>query len=1098
MRGRVLLAGAVLSLIWLGATPSGQQPSSPGPQRVEGEILVKFKRDTPANRRDARLSSVGGRRLRRFNALDLDHVRIAAGRRIDDAISALRASGDVVSAQPNFVRHITASPPPNDFFWVNDITYGFYGMKKIRADQVWAAYTTGSSSIVVADIDTGVKYTHPDLAANMWVNPGEVAGNGIDDDVNGYVDDVYGIDTFNHDSNPMDDHGHGTHTAGTFGAVGNNHPGGTGNGTATVGVNWNLKILACKFLDAAGNGTDAGAIECFNYITAMKNRGVNIRVSNNSWGSYRDTSAPFPQLLKDAIDAAGTAGILNVFAAGNGGADGIGDNTDVMPHDPSSFTSPSIVSVAASDSADNRAGFSNYGAVSVDLAAPGVSILSTWRGDTTTCIGSPCAYRYLNGTSMATPHVAGAAALLLAQQPALPVSGVKSLLLSGAAPLPAWAGLVAAGGRLDVFNAANAVDANTPPTVSITSPAPGATFTAPAAVTISADASDTGGTVASVEFFAGATPLGIDTISPFSITSLGMPAGTYLLTAKATDNLGAVTVSAPVSITVTGLFTPAITLSASDLAFAKQRVGTTSATSQTVNVTNHGPGTLVFGSFNGAPPSSSFNVGGGDFQVQTNCPLTPAGLAPAAFCTFTFQFSPTAAGPRVASLSIGSNAAASPHSIGLSGAAFVVDEATVAQSISMAGSRLQQLQQVNGGWFFQAGQTNCGLGEGISCPNLVGVTALGLLAAFDRNPAQTSLLDSAVAAGQRLLAVKATVPTPLPFSQDLEFLIALSDATTDPQYAAAAADWFGVVKLAYPDAADRVDYDLVTRGTLAGWNMASLIRSAKAGGDGDYARAAAARIIEREADWAGINPTHDLLGKGSLLWAVHDLGGFETTLAAYRTFLLGAQDGSGTWDDGNLQATAYAVMGLAAVGGAGTDQAIQAAVGAFIASQLPSNGWPFSAAFPDEYSPLDAEILRAVATLFSTQAGSSVLVTPAQLSKVTFSKVTKSGATTMVAKERAGAKAPAGYTLVSGLAYDVATSARVGGHITVCVATPWAATSEANADVRLLHRERGRLVDRTIRRGPRAPDAESAQVCARVTSLDGFAVALRKKHRGRR
>ncbi len=132
----------------------------------------------------------------------------------------------MLAAQPNYIRRITAAPPPNDFLWVNDTANGFYGLKKIQADLVWAAphNTTGSSAVVIADIDTGVKYTHPDLAANMWINPGEIAGNLIDDDANGYVDDVHGINALTHSGNPMDDHGHGTHTAGTFGAVGNNGP----------------------------------------------------------------------------------------------------------------------------------------------------------------------------------------------------------------------------------------------------------------------------------------------------------------------------------------------------------------------------------------------------------------------------------------------------------------------------------------------------------------------------------------------------------------------------------------------------------------------------------------------------------------------------------------------------------------------------------------------------------------------------------------------------------------------------------------------------------------------------------------------------------
>lgn len=962
MRGRLFLFGALLTLISLGATPSGQQPSPGGPQAVDGELLVRFREDAGTARRDVALAAIGGQRIKRFEAIATDHVRVPRGRRAADLIATLLATGDVVAAQPNFIRRIVSAPPPNDFFWINDATYGFYGVKKVQAHLVWAPphSNTGSSSIVIADIDSGVKYTHPDLAANMWVNPGEIAGNGIDDDANGYVDDVHGINALTGSGNPMDDNGHGTHTAGTFGAVGN-------NGVGVVGVNWNVKILACKFLNASGSGSDAGAIECFNYITAMKNRGVNVRVSNNSWGGYRNPSAPFPQLLKDAIDAAGNAGILNVFAAGNDGV-----NIDTYPHDPASFTSPSIVSVAASRENDGRASFSNYGATTVDLAAPGVDILSTYIDVPDQ--GCFDCYAYLNGTSMAAPHVAGAAALLLAQSPAqMPISTLKSLLLGNVDTVGAWSGKVASGGRLNVFKAANAEAINLPPTVSITSPLPGATFQAPATVTITAATADATGTVTNVEFFAGAVSLGSDTSSPFSITSTGMPAGSYALTATATDSFGATTTSAPITITVT----------------------------------------------------------------------------------------PT------------------------------VPEPAVVQAIALGGSRLQQLQQANGGWFFAVTQTNCGLGEGVACPNLIGVTALGLLTAYERNPADTTLLASAVAAGQRLLAVKATVPTPLPFSQDLEFLIALSHAAADPQYAAAAADWFNVVKLAFPDAAARVDYGLATRGTLSGWDMASLIRSAKAGGDGDYARAAATRIFEREAEWATTNPTHELLGKGSLLWAVHDLGGFDAKLTEYRDFLLDQQDDEDTWGGGNLQATAYAVMGLAAYGGAGTDAAINAAVAELIANQLPTNGWPFSAGGANEYSTVDAEVLRAIATLYNTPAGSSVLVTPAQLSTVTFSEVSTPGATRVIARPgAAGVKAPKGMTLVEGLSYDMTTSAAVRGQITVCVATPWAATA-GEQDVRLLHLEHGRWMDRTIHRG-RDADQASSEVCARVKTLDSFAIAVRK------
>jgi hypothetical protein len=284
-----------------------------------------------------------------------------------------------------------------------------------------------------------VQYTHPDLAANIWRNPAEIPANGVDDDHNGYVDDVFGIDTTNHDSDPMDDHGHGTHTAGTIAAVGNNNLG-------VAGVNWNAKILACKFANAQGSGSDAGAIECLNYIIALKQHGQNIRVTNNSWGSQRGT---FPDAaLQLAFDNAGNAGILNVAAAGNNGL-----NTDTQPFDPASFTSSSIVSVAASDQSDQRAGFSNFGATSVDLAAPGVSIISTTFGGT---------YGPMSGTSMASPHVAGVAALLASLDPTLTPDNLKVLLMQNADVLPQWGGVVASGGRLNAFKATAAVGV-TPP-----------------------------------------------------------------------------------------------------------------------------------------------------------------------------------------------------------------------------------------------------------------------------------------------------------------------------------------------------------------------------------------------------------------------------------------------------------------------------------------------------------------------------------------------------------------------------------------------------------------------------------------------------------
>jgi subtilisin family serine protease len=525
MNGRIrvaILAALALSAITL-VTPSAQQ-SGPGSQFVPGELLVRFSPAYSGFQRDRALAAQGARLMRRFAMLDVDHVRLAPGQTVAAGLAVFKRLPSVALVQPNYIRRPVGSAPPDDPYWLAGY---LWGLERIQAHPAWWSFTMGAPDVVIADLDTGVDYTHPDLAANMWRNPGEVARNRQDDDGNGYVDDVHGIDTFNHDSDPMDDHGHGTHTAGTIAATGN-------NGTGVVGVAWGSRILACKFINSAGSGTDAGAIECFNYIVALKQRGIAIRVSSNSWGSARGAEPAV--VLQAAIDEAGNAGILNVFAAGNAGTD-----NDLTPFDPASLSSASVLAVAASNQADGRPSFSNYGAASVDLAAPGDFILSTYGGN----------YTFASGTSMAAPHVSGAAALMVSKEPTLTVDAMKALLMQAVDPLPQWSGLVASGGRLNVLTAITAAGGNIAPTVTMTSPAPGASFPVSTLVQLEATASDLDGTVNQVQFYANGVAVGTDTTGAggvYSVGWTGMVAGTYQLTAVATDDAGATRTSSPVTI----------------------------------------------------------------------------------------------------------------------------------------------------------------------------------------------------------------------------------------------------------------------------------------------------------------------------------------------------------------------------------------------------------------------------------------------------------------------------------------------------------------------------------------------------------------------
>jgi subtilisin family serine protease len=394
---------------------------------VEGELLVKYKSGMDSAAAFSMNAKMGTTVLEEFPDLGWQRVKLPKGLSIDQALSSYKTSGAIEIAQPNYYYRILNT--------TNDTRFSeLYGMKKISALAAWDL-TTGSATTVVANIDTGIAYNHEDLAANMWRNTGEIPGNNVDDDSNGFVDDYYGYDFFYNDSDPIDDAGgHGTHTSGTIGAMGNNSLG-------VVGVNWNVQLMAIKIYSPnGGDSTSAMLINAYNYVRMMKNRGVNIRITNNSYGGCGEACG-YDQATKDAIDALGDAGILQVFAAGNSG-----QNVEANAFYPASYTSQSILSVAASDENDNRGGFSNYGVNSIDIAAPGVGILSTY-------IPANNSYASLTGTSMAAPHVTGAAALLASYYPNLSPASLKATLMNSVDVLPQWNGIVKSGGRLNVARA---------------------------------------------------------------------------------------------------------------------------------------------------------------------------------------------------------------------------------------------------------------------------------------------------------------------------------------------------------------------------------------------------------------------------------------------------------------------------------------------------------------------------------------------------------------------------------------------------------------------------------------------------------------------
>ena len=461
MRSYATLFAILVSILLVG---SGIQPdealtqTGPDPQKprfATDRVLVKLKEGAPAEAADAINRKVGARTEKKIPRTRVSVVKLPKGQLVAEAVKRYEDSPDVEYAEPDYLlstNQTTNPTTPNDTDYPrlynlnNTGQTGGTADSDIDAPEAWGS-TAGSPDAVVAVIDTGVDIGHADLKNNVWTNPDEVSGNSVDDDANGYVDDVHGWDFLNEDNTVFDaDEGsHGTHVAGTIAAEGN-------NGIGTTGVSWRAKVMPLKFIGPT-TGYTSDAAQALNYAVAE-----GVKISNNSYGC----AGCFSQTLFDAVRKADAAGHLYVAAAGNDGA-----NNDLTASYPSGYDSANVLSVAATDGTDALANFSNYGFSSVDLAAPGVSILSTLPGN---------AYGHKSGTSMATPHVAGVAALLKSESPDLDDAELKARILQFAEKEASLKGKVATEGRV---NAHQAVTSTQSAPQSAPAPAPAPAYSPP-------------------------------------------------------------------------------------------------------------------------------------------------------------------------------------------------------------------------------------------------------------------------------------------------------------------------------------------------------------------------------------------------------------------------------------------------------------------------------------------------------------------------------------------------------------------------------------------------------------------------------------------
>lgn len=401
------------------------------------EILIQFSGPMTEEKIAKKVEKFYGTEIKKEHKIAFDYseiglpntylVKLSKGEDPKEVKERYKQEPDVVYAELNYIARCTVLPGDTSFskLWGLHNTGQTGGIPDadIDAPEAWDL-CTGSDEVIIAVIDTGVDYNHPDLAGNIWTNPGEIAGNGIDDDNNGYIDDIHGWDFFNEDNNPLDDNGHGTHCAGTIGAIGN-------NGQGVAGVTWHAKIMPLKYANADGSGLYSDATAAILYANKM-----GARVMSNSWGG-----TSYSYTLESAINSSDA---LVVCAAGNSAS-----NIDTNPFYPASYSSPQVLTVASSTKNDTISSFSNYGVISVDVAAPGESIYSTLPN------GS---YGYKTGTSMATPHVAGLAGLLYAYHQGITYTEAKSAILASVDEKISLSGKVGTGGRINAYQSLLALD----------------------------------------------------------------------------------------------------------------------------------------------------------------------------------------------------------------------------------------------------------------------------------------------------------------------------------------------------------------------------------------------------------------------------------------------------------------------------------------------------------------------------------------------------------------------------------------------------------------------------------------------------------------